>query len=379
MTAPLLAALYVSVLLLKLTLAIRAARVTPPPRANDLSRVVVVQPILSGDPGLAAVLTDNAQALPGVEFVWLVDDDDADGQEVCRLVRDRHPRARIAIHVLPQPPEGHSPKLFKLDHASRSLSDQLMLVLDDDTRMPATSLSAMVSALDGHELATALPGCLDDGRWPSRLLAQFVNNNAALTYLPLLNLRDPETINGMAYVMRASTITAIGGFASMTTALTDDLAVAQRVRASGGRICQTASPVWVQTTVESGAHYVRQMHRWSVFAMTFLRTQSLGQQMLITLLHGVPPLLLVSVLAIAFAERSASAVVSLIALLVVRAVSLVTIQKQVYQRSMHQPLWSVVSECLLPAHLLHAALWRSVTWRTRRYRVHADQTFESLR
>ena len=378
MIAAALAAAYLALLLLKAWLALRAAGRAPKPAGADLSRVVIVQPVLSGDPGLETTLADNLRTLRTARFVWVVDEDDAAAREICGSSRDQFAGTRIEILVVPPPPDGENPKLFKLERARVALGDDVLLVLDDDTRMPAASLLALLDGLDRSALSTGLPGCLDDGRWPSRLLAQFVNNNAALTYLPLLNILPPVTINGMAYAMRSGTVTAIGGFGSIARSITDDLAVARLVMATGRTICQTASPVWVQTTVRDGRHYVRQMHRWFVFAWLLLRRQPPGVQALVSVLHGAPPVLLWAAGAVMALDPTPAAIVAFAAALVLRALVLILLQLRIYGRAVHQPLFSVASELLQPLHILHALLQRTIVWRTRCYRVRDDQTFEAV-
>jgi ceramide glucosyltransferase len=156
----------------------------------------VVQAVLGGDPGLAAALEDNVRELPGARFLWLADVDDPAGLQACEAARARCPGARVDVLRMEPSPEGVNPKLHKLEAARRGIGEPVLLVLDDDTRIPAATLAGLLAALEGHDLATALPGYRHDGRLGGRLLAQFVNNNAALTYLPLLGLVDPPTING---------------------------------------------------------------------------------------------------------------------------------------------------------------------------------------
>lgn len=373
-----LAAAYILLLLVKAGLAVRAARHAPQPGDADLSHVVVVQPILSGDARLGDTLEDNLRTLSSAHFLWLVDDDDEAAQEICRTLRDRHAGVRIDILVVPPPADGVNPKLLKLERARSIVGDRVFLVLDDDTRMPAASLSAIVEGLTRSELATGLPGYLEDGRWPSRLLAQFVNNNAALTYLPLLNVLPPVTINGMAYAMRSRALDGLGGFGPVVGALTDDLAVARLVLAAGGRICQTASPVWVQTTIGDGRHYLRQMHRWFLFAWLLLRRQSPGLGALIALLHATPPLLLWGVTAVVALRPTLAGLVAFAILLSLRAAVLVALQRRIYGRPLHQPLFSIAAELVQPIHMVHAILQRTIVWRTRRYRVRDDRTFEAV-
>ena len=378
-----------------------ASSVAPSPSAG--AGVTVAQAILSGDARLGEVLEANVAELPGAQFLWLVDVDDAVAQAVCRDIARRWEAVgkarRIEILVLPPPPAGHNPKLHKLHLGRAACSEPVLLVLDDDTRMPAATLATLVAALDRAALATSLPGYLDDGRWPSRLLAQFVDNNAALTYLPLLAFLPPLTINGMAYAMRRGTLDAIGGFAPLLGYLTDDLAVAQRVLAAGGTIEQSARPHWVETTVRDGGHYVQLMHRWFLFALLLMNKQPLRLRLVIGVLDAVPPLLLLALVvipaiaalpalpalpAIAAVAAVTAAVPAAPVLLVVaatlglRALILAGLQRAVYGRALHAPLTSVVSELLQPFHLLHAACRRRIVWRTRRYRVYSESRFTSL-
>ena len=380
MIAVFLGTAYVALLLGKAALAVRAARRSPQPalgNAIDFSDVVVAQPILSGDPRLSETLEDNVLALPSAHFIWLVDSDDPEAQAICATLSARHPAVRIDTLVSPPPPDGCNPKLLKLEGARSILGDRTLVVLDDDTRLPAASLSAILTGLEGSEVSTGLPAYIDDDSWPARLLAQFVNNNAALTYLPLLNFSPPPTINGMTYAIRGRTLERLGGFAPLIGHLTDDLAVARVVLASGGRISQTALPQWVQTTVPDGSRYIRLMHRWFLFARLLLQHQPRHLQVVIAFLYAVPPILLWAVIIATVAQSSGVALATLAIVLVVRSLTLVALQRRIYGRSLHRPILSLASELLQPFHLVHAALVRTIVWRTRRYVVTDIDSFRS--
>lgn len=369
-------ALQVGKSLLALAAARRQARELPPAIGAG---VAIAQPILSGDPRLAAVLEANVRELPAARFLWLVDTDDPEAQAVCRDLAGRHPEAKIEVLVSPPPPDRINPKLWKLERARPLVREAVFLVLDDDTRMPAATLAALLDALSTHPLATSLPGYLDDGRRPSRLLAQFVNNNAALTFLPLLPVLPPLTINGMAYALRTDFLDSLGGFAPLLQSLTDDLAVAERVLAAGGRIYQSARPHWVETTVRDGRHYLQLMHRWFLFALLLIRKQRIGIAALVSALGTLPPLLLGALLLAVAASPSGPAAGLLVLTFALRSLGLATLQRAVYGRRLHAPLSSLLSELTQPFHLLHAVAWRRIVWRTRRYRVYDDRHFEAVR
>lgn len=375
-----LACAYIALLLLRAVCAWRELRRQTAARSPDIAfamhDVAVLQPILGGDPRLADVLGQTLDALPGARFHWLVDDDDAHARAVIESLQAAHPRAAIAVQCNPPASDGVNPKTFKLDRALAAVEAPVCLVLDDDATLSADALARLVAALDIADIATALPGYVDDGeRLPGRLLAQFVNDNAALTYLAPLAWAPPVSINGMCYALRTARLRALGGFAPLLHALADDLAMADHVRAHGGRIAQTIAPVRVRTSIEGAGHYLRQMHRWMLFATLLLRRQPLPMRVLITLLHGLPPLLLWA-MGIALAmQPTVDGGLWVLGALGLRAAVPGRLQRQLGVASPRRPLLSLLAELLQPLHLLHASCVRTVRWRSRRYRVHADGGF----
>jgi ceramide glucosyltransferase len=209
------------------------------------------------------------------------------------------------------------------------------------------------------------------------LLAQFVNNNAALTYLGWLPFAAPLTINGMCYAVRTERLCSWGGFTALLEQLTDDLAFAILVRERGGRLWQSTAPVAMRTAIPDLPAYVRQMHRWMLFASILLRRQRLGVRSAIGVLQGLPPVLLLAMLICACMQYSWPAALSLSIVLLVRALLLCGVQWRVSGAMRHCVLLSIVAECLQPLHLLHAALVRTIRWRTRRYRVLSNGCFRA--
>jgi ceramide glucosyltransferase len=143
-----------------------------------------------------------------------------------------------------------------------------------------------------------------------------------------------------------------------------------------GTICQTPYPQFIATSVHDLRHYRALMHRWFVFALLLLREQSAAWTLAITVLHGLPPLLLWTMLIAASASVSASLALLFVAAL--RAVTLIAVQRKLTGRSRHSPLLSIVSELLQPLHLLHALVSRRILWRTRRYVVRANDDFRAV-
>nr|WP_283161382.1 glycosyltransferase family 2 protein [Xanthomonas nasturtii] len=376
---PTLAVLYLGVLLFKTAAVLwvmRGERRRPPRIAVATpAEVAILQPILGGDAHLQDVLTANVQASPQAQFVWLLDADDRPGNAVADAVIALSPQLRITRMLVPPAPPGINPKAWKLDYALPHITAPVSLILDDDAHLSGPALSQLLRDLAHADVVTALPYYRDSATVAGRLLAQFVNNNAALTYLGWLPFAAPLTLNGMCYAARTAQLRTWGGFSALLEQLTDDLAFATLVRARGGRLWQSTAPVAMRTAMPDLPGYLRQMHRWMLFALILLRRQRLGVRSAIGMLQGLPPVLLLAMLIGACVQHTWPAASSVVIVLLARALLLCGVQWRVTGAIRHRVLLSIIAECLQPLHLLHAALVRTIRWRTRRYRVLSDGCF----
>lgn len=320
--------------------------------------MTVLQPVLGGDPFLAEALRRNLEEVDA-RFFWLVDDDDAEAQRVTEALKNE----RVTIIRCPPVTGDANPKTVKLHRALPLVETEYVAVLDDDTVLTPEHLGRARFALQSCTLYTGLPHYLPGANVWSSLVTHFVNNNSVLTYLPLLPLIGPLTINGMFYVMRTDSLRAMGGFAPLVDKLCDDYALATLVKRNGGTIRQGITEQYLRTTVDGPAHYVRLMHRWFVFANTLVRDQTLGVQLLLFVALGLPPLLLW----IGFGTLSYALPLALLG----RHLMLRTLPGQTGL----SVLPSIVAELLQPLHWLHASLQHTLRWRTRRIALGADGTF----
>ncbi|MEE5090774.1 glycosyltransferase [Xanthomonas euvesicatoria] len=378
---PILAALYLAVLLVKTAAAlwvVRGERVRSAHSAVATpAEVAILQPILGGDAHLQEVLAANVQALPQAQFVWLLDADDGPGNAAADAVVALYPQLRIARMLVPPAPPGINPKAWKLDYALPHIDAPVSLILDDDAHLGDRALSQLLLDLAHADVVTALPYYRDGATLAGRLLAQFVNNNAALTYLGWLPFAAPLTINGMCYAARTEQLRRWGGFTALLEQLTDDLAFATLVRDRGGRLWQSIAPVAMRTAMPDLRGYVRQMHRWMLFASILLGRQRLRVRSAIGVLQGLPPVLLLAMLVCACVQHTWPAALCVLIVLLARALLLCGVQWRVTGAVRHRLLLSLCAECLQPLHLLHAALVRTIRWRTRRYGVFPDGCFRA--
>ena len=361
--------LYTASLLWRRWLALSYAKSLPPPPTEPLEEdtLTIAQAILSGDPLLESRLEVNLANLPRQQFLWLLDEDDVEARRIAEKLK----RPQIRVELCPPCPDATNPKLWKLQTGSKYVRTPFFAVIDDDTTLPASTAAALVEAAKTSTIATGLPCYLDGRNTASRLLAQFVNNNSVFTYLGTSRLLPPLTLNGMGYVMRREELVRIQHFQPILHELTDDLALATHVLKLGGSIHQSKEPLHVQTGVRDLRQYFEMMHRWYVFTLLLLKRQRAPVRTLIFMLHGLPPMLLVSLCVLHHAQ--VIGVVLLARFLVLRST-----HRRFFDPWPHRPFLSALSELMQPIHLLHAACVRTIRWRTRRYRVRDTHDFTAV-
>jgi ceramide glucosyltransferase len=340
------------------------------------SELTIVQAILSGDPQLVDTLANTLAVAPESPVLWLVDAADPEGRRAAEAASSRHPLAAVRIVDCPACPAATGPKTFKLHLAESLIETEAFAVVDDDTRVTAEGLAALRDGLRIAEVSTGLPCYLPGAGLWSRLLAQFVNDQSTLSYLPTAALGGPRTINGMTWAMRLGTLERLGGFAPLLPFLADDLAVATRVRAAGGTIDQSEVVQFVSTTVDDGRGYGRLMHRWMVFAGLLLKAERPAVRAGIVAGYAVPAVLLGLLVAITVARPSQTTAAALSGTLFVRSAVIAAVQRAVTGRARHDPVLSLAGELMLPVQFGRALADRRIVWRGSRFLVHANDRFE---
>lgn len=287
-----------------------------------LRDVTVLVAVRSGDPLLPRVLASSVATLSPARVLLLVDDDDVAGQDAAGAAAAGRPHVEVV--VCPPPAPGVNPKVHKL--ALADVRTGTVVLLDDDTALPAGGLARLVAALGDADLATGVPVYREQGGLWSRLLAAFVNGSALVTYLPLARVGPPVSVNGMVVAFRSDDLATVGGFAALATATCDDYALARLFRAHGLRIIQTAHPALVATTVPSAAAYLRVVRRWLMFAGEVVRRDLSPRLVLLLLLPTALPLVAVVLAAV---SRDATAVVATLVALAGSALVTRTLRRRV--------------------------------------------------
>lgn len=370
------ASMYLTLLIAKVAGSLRYLA-THPETEEKHSNVTILQPILGGDPFLETALRKNlANTSSNASFRWLLDHDDASGNEVAqRLLADFSDR--IVLQLCPPAPQDINPKSWKLEQGSSEVETEFVAVLDDDAMLTGRHLGQAMACLDRCELYTGLPHYQNGETLWSRLVAHFVNNNSILTYLPLLNWIPPISLNGMFYVARTSTLRDYGGFQPIMSELCDDYALAKHLRTQGGRIHQGTGSPTLHTTLPSPRSYFSLMQRWFVFANVLIQDQPLTVRCLLVITLGIPTLLLWGSLGL-LAGNGTGAIL-LVVMLIARHSLLQLLHRRVISGTI--PLsfsLSILAEALQPLHTIHAFFSRVIVWRGQHIQVNSDGTFQYL-
>ena len=253
-------------------------RQSHPGKLGTPEPLTLVQTILSGDPHLAATLRANAMletALP-LRWKWMVDQDDLPGQRLTdALLAELAPahRERVERVLTPPAPDGVNPKTYKLRLAWERCGGGFFGVLDDDTQLLPGQMEKAVDALrreDAVGLVCGLPYYRSfETRWAS-LVSTFVNRNSLWSYVPILRVMPPPTINGMFWLARPEAVAALDGFRAVEGFVCDDYAIARAVRAAGFELRQTAVVHPLRTGVADARAYERLITRWFIFPQVSL-------------------------------------------------------------------------------------------------------------
>lgn len=366
-----LAGLFVFLTAVRIALAVRplsrARQLAAEPPGAAATPITVMQPILSGDPGLAALLAENLANQPAARFLWLVDEDDAEGR---RIAAELAPHGNVEVLLAPPVPQGKNPKVFKLA-LGLPCCGEVFAVLDDDTVLPPGALDRAAAALDEGDLVTGLPVYRPGTTLWSRLVAAFVNGSALVTYLPMLAFGPPVTINGMFYLTRRSTLESLGGFDAIVDRLCDDYELAKLYRRAGRRIVQTPIAHPLSTTVPDFASYARLLRRWMVFAQQLFR-ESLTLPMVALVV--LPAFLPLATLAVALAARSLPALGVALGAVLAKAIALAILRRHTLgtREGLSNVALEVVADLVQPLHALAAAVRpHRIRWRSREIQIEA--------
>jgi len=208
-----------------------AADPDPPP-------VAVLLPVRDEEDNVEACLAALAAQTAPVTIRVL---DDGSRDRTARLAgRFAASDARVEVRAVPPPPAGVNGKIHALARGSRDLEADWILAVDADARPAPAALARALAAARLHGLAAVSLAARQRTRGPGEgLLTPLVFawldlrlgdwSRAAIG-------RGGPVANGQFLLVRRDALEAVGGYAALLHDPLDDVALAWRLTADGGRV-----------------------------------------------------------------------------------------------------------------------------------------------
>jgi chlorobactene glucosyltransferase len=216
---------------------------------NSLGGVSVIIPARNEESHIARAVKSVASQL-GVREIIVVDDQSSDRTgEILEALRGEIPLLRvIRIEALP---DGWAGKSHAAAAGAPAASGPWLLFTDADTEHLPGSLQALLARAErqGVDLLSVSPG--------QRVVAWWEKAVIPLIYVHLARLysfeevSDPESkaaaANGQYLLIRRETYQRVGGHEAVRGEILEDVQLARRVKAAGGKLLFLPGAEWVET------------------------------------------------------------------------------------------------------------------------------------
>jgi len=262
---------------------------------SDPGKVTVIVPARNEEANIERVLRSLADQ-PGVREILVVDDNSIDRTaEIAQALKAEISTLRILR--VDNLPEGWLGKTYAVSLGARQAAGDWLLFTDADTEHLPGSLEATLQMAErqGADLLSLSPGQITSTWWERAVIPRIFVNLARLYRFE--DVSDPASpaaaANGQYLLIRRAVYERAGGHEAIRSAVLEDVELAKRVKAAGGKLIFLPGAKWVQTRMY---RTFGEMWRGWTKNLFLLYGQSLpkifGTVVELCLLDLLPPLLL---------------------------------------------------------------------------------------
>jgi glycosyltransferase involved in cell wall biosynthesis len=212
-------------------------------------KVTVIVPARNEEANLERVLRSLA-GQPSVREILVVDDNSQDRTaEIARALKEEIPTLRILrVNTLP---EGWLGKTYAVSLAAREAAGDWLLFTDADTEHLPGSLADTLEMAEreGADLLSLSPGQLTPTWWEKAVIPLvFVNLARLYRFEDVSNPKSPAAAaNGQYLLIRRAMYQRVGGHEAVRNQVLEDVELAKRVKAAGGKLIFLPGAEWVRT------------------------------------------------------------------------------------------------------------------------------------
>jgi ceramide glucosyltransferase len=351
-----------------------AAKPSANASASANANVVLLRPLAGNERGLAA----RATKAGGAELVLFAVGTDHDGAApIAHLAAAELQERGVEAHVVvthASAPNHKADQLARALAAPQARARSIVVIADSDVDLGDDAVTRLVAAMGDADAAWAPP--VERGprsTWGDR--ASHAVLDASLHSFPLLAHIDRGGLVGKLFAVRRDRLDAVGGFASLTSVLGEDMELARRFRAIGARVVVAPFVARAMASERSLGDVLARYSRW----LLVVRAQRSPLLLSYPLLLAASPLLSLAV-AIGLARADVVVVAAAAAGLLVRLATACSARALAGLRL--APLSALGQSFFADATLLVALgiamCRRDFTWRGRRLSITKGGTLEAL-
>ena len=211
--------------------------------------VSIIVPARNEEANLECLVRSLA-AQRGVREILIVDDQSEDRTlEILEAMKAEAPLLRV-LHI-DSLPEGWLGKTYAVTVAAREAAGDWLLFTDADTEHLPGSLAALLELAEreGADLLSLSPGQLTPTWWEKAVIPLVYVNLARLYRFE--EVSEPGSAaaaaNGQYLLIRRQAYARVGGHQAIRNEILEDVELAKRVKAAGGKLLFLPGAAWVRT------------------------------------------------------------------------------------------------------------------------------------